>query len=508
MIRENDELKNLLANQNNQIKDYEEWKQKQLENISLIEDTLGYQNSNSEFSINEINPEAMKYPPEEAIKNLIQVYNDTLTENKMLADDIVKLKKPQEMEQTFDDIKTQFISLERDYTKEKVKFDETVKELVLSIQEKDKTISEDKAVISQLFEKKQKYKEEVKKSYSDINSYQTQISDLENQIKSLNEENDNFKQKSENLESNLDQLENEKSQHQNQLDEIIEEMKNKEKKYKKKLSKYKKQLIELDKLSEENEKKVAKIIESNKKNNQHLKDQIESRNKEIFGLKNNLNELIGKIKEFQSNEQILNSKISLMKKKEEAISIEKDLIKKNSTEKIEFVSKKVESMKNSLLTLMKNLFDYEPQSFDASFDTLISIFSDILMKNKTQFTSAQTKCEQLNDALLNMKNENQLLKKEIGKFSSFKKSNKVTFEPINSPELQKWEFWAKSLCNRICHYNLSNPNDLRFTIEEAMMCSIGYKNVYQKLEFLRNEKKICCSISKICIIKLLRFYHS
>ena len=37
---------------------------------------------------------------------------------------------------------------------------------------------------------------------------------------------------------------------------------------------------------------------------------------------------------------------------------------------------------------------------------------------------------------------------------------------------------------------MSNPNDLRFTIEETMMCSIGYKNVFQKLEFLRAEKKI------------------
>lgn len=495
LIKENEELKNLLSTQDLQIKDYEEWKQKQLENISLIEDTLGYQNSNSEFSINEMNAETMKYPPEEAIKNLIRVYNDALAENKILADDIRKLKKPQEMEQTFDSIKTQFISLERDFTKEKVKFDETIKELALSIQEKDKIISEDKTVISKLYEKKQKYKEEVKKSYSDINSYQTQISELENQIKMLNEENDNFKQKSANLESNIDQLENEKSQHHTQVEEIIEEMKNKEKKYKKKILKFKKQLFEFDKYQEENEKKCTKIIESNKKNIQHLKDQIENRNKEISSLKNNLNEFIVKIKEFQTNEQILNTKLNLMKKKEEAISNEKELIKKNSSEKIEFISKKIESMTNSLLSLMKNTFDYEPQTFDVSFETLISIFSDILTKNKTSFTDIKIRCDQLNNALLNMKNENQLLKKEVEKASSFKKP-KITFEPNNSSELTKWEVWAKSLCNRICHYSLSNPNDLRFAIEETMMCSIGYKNVYQKLEFLRAEKKIFILLMK------------
>ena len=493
LIKENEELKNLLANQNLQIKDYEEWKQKQLENISLIEDTLGYQNSNSEFSLNDVSPETIKYPPEEAIKNLIQVYNDVLSENKILVDDVRKLRKPQEMEQTFDDIKTQFISLERDFTKEKVKFDETVKELVSSIQEKDKTISEHKSVISQLFEKKQKYKEEIKKSYSDINVYQTQISELENQVKTLNEQNESMKQKSANLESNVDQLQNEKTQHQTQLDEVIDSMKIKEKKYKKKILKFKKQLCDIDKVQEENEKKFVKMIETNKKNNQRLKDQIELREKEIESLKNSLNELVGKIKEFQANEQILNSRINLMKKKEEALTTEKDLIKKNSSEKLDFASKKIESMRNSLLTIMKNLFDYEPQQYNISFESLITIFSDILTKNNSQFSNTKIKCDQLNNDLLSIKNENLLLKKEIDKISSRSGSDKksrVTFEPINLSELHKWEIWAKSLCNRICHYNLTNPNELRFAIEETMMCSIGYKNVYQKLEFLRREKKI------------------
>ena len=62
-----------------------------------------------------------------------------------------------------------------------------------------------------------------------------------------------------------------------------------------------------------------------------------------------------------------------------------------------------------------------------------------------------------------------------------------------------WESWAKSLYYQIsggCAYT-DTPNEIRFALEEAFLCSCGHRYVLRRLEFLRAEKRLLLRTSPL-----------
>ena len=472
LLSDKDSMSSCLISLQNQVKSQDQWKQNQLHNISLIEDALGDVNC----------------PPEDSIPNLISAYKDLMKENQQL------------IEQCHDDnhsydrasltcIKDKFVALEHDFATEKVKFKNTVDELSRKIQDKDKTINE---LNNKIIKSKKNKKAKIEKFQNELNELKNQLKEIENEYLITKNKNTSLSEQKVISDDKIKNLSTKIEEHQKEFQQYQNEKSEQEKKIKHVLKNYHSQFIEY----EQNQKRINDYIYKCKLVNKKLKEKLFNVIKENEDLKKENNTLFSNISELNVTESSLRAQLLLIQKREEnntAIKTDNQNLKQTN----ENLYKKIKKIVSFLEDILTNTFNYKTQIFhladtsDQLIDILLNKINEKSKEAISQYKELNQKVNELNQTVQQTKNENEKLKTE--RDSSFSPTSKcrrgIRIEPSDSSELKSWESWARSLCHRICGNLVTRPYDMKFIIEEAMMSNIGYKEVYQKLEFLRREKK-------------------
>ncbi|OHS93141.1 hypothetical protein TRFO_40530 [Tritrichomonas foetus] len=472
LLKEKEEMIRSLQYLQDKEKTNEEWKQKQINNISLINDTLG----DTDFA------------PDDMIPNLIKVYQDTLNENKELIEELSAIKDPNILNEEINEIKSKFTSLEHEFVTEKVKYRNTISEMTNQIQDKEKMISEMKEALEKNSDSKRKIKQELKAIQLHEKELTNNLTQFEaNEIR-LVKENEELKKTINENEKSLAAVNSRIEELQKQFEQMQKDYDRKIKKHKQIIKCYQSQINEYEENICQKESQYRFYLEKCKKLTHKFKEKLMLVSNENETLKAHYNEVSAKVSESILAEKSLRAQIILMKKKEDTVLNENNLLKNEISKSKEMYSKKVDSISSLLSDIMNNSFHINTPC-NSSIEHMISIIEKKIQEANKIYEDEKYTSKQMALTLSQIKSENNNLKSEMRINKSFSPNRRFFGDNVNNDDLNNWETWAKSLCHRICGNLVSKPDEMRFLIEETMMCSIGYKDVYQKLELLRREKK-------------------
>lgn len=479
---------------------------------------------------------AVDIPPEELLDHFLDVYLDTVEENKELQNTIIDNQEEfkETQKQNVEQIKSKLDEIEQLAAQEKEKHQEQVAQL-------NQQLSQSKSENDQLV--------------NSIKQLNLCIQNKDNEFQKANDELTQLKE----LIKEVDQKAQSVGEINNKLNKDIEKLANLLRKQNEGIVKASNKI---EKLYNQKSALKLKLIDIKTKSSMGMSSQQEIKNEiyisEINKLENEVSELQIAVKNMEdekakiiSQKDDLTNQLVKMRVSEKAMKIKLDALENRSTlnkqenehvksalissinaeaaMKVEKIRNEYEKLRSELIRILKYKYKVKfMKSFFASYEENESFIpsDEIIIRKVDELISASIE-------LQNQSNDIQELRLILGipepqtlangaktisgtisnltkQNSEYRARNDLVIQRSAELEMkrneqenairiaQEWEQWSKSILFRITNGTATfhGPNDIKFLLEEALLSTIGHQNLLLKLDILQAQKKLFLTFSE------------